>query len=136
MYKHAFCRERVFRDHTNPLKYYSEQGVRDRYHFWPHTILEICRVIDPYLQPSTARSQSLPTLLRVCIRLCFVSVRSFNKTIADMVPHVDPVTSHQIIDIFLIAMTCKDMNNSIFLLYLDIKYNNLILIYNVVQHNG
>ncbi len=114
MYKHGFRRESVFWDRTNTLEYYSERGVKDRYRFWPYTILEICRVIDPYLGPSTARSQSLPTLLRVCIGLCFVSVGSFNKTIVDMVtvPHVDPATSHRIIDLFLIAMTCKDMTKT------------------------
>ncbi len=104
MYKHSFRRQRIFRDRTNPLEFYDEQGVRKRYRLWPHTIYGLCELVEPYMGPKTCRSQALPTLLRVCIGLRFVAVGSFASTVADLEPKVDPATANRTIELFLNTM--------------------------------
>ena len=106
-------KERVFRERINPLDYYSEQGVRDRYRLWPHTINAISELLDPVIGPKTSRSNSLSTTMKVCNGLRFLAVGSYKKVVADLLPQIDPATAHRHIDQFLDALTSEEIVSSL-----------------------
>ncbi len=68
-YEQAYCRVRIFYDRTNPMEYFSESQIRERYRMWKPTIIGIAKLLDPIIGPKTDRNMALPTIIKVCIGL-------------------------------------------------------------------
>ncbi len=96
LYKHAFRKERIFRDRTNPLEYYSPSAVFNRYGFWLDTIYAMAEIFESAMGPLTELSHSLPTLLSVCGGLRYLRVGSFYLVMGDLRPEIDKATAHRV----------------------------------------
>lgn len=73
---------RVFRDRTNPLENLSRQEVRERYRFFPETIIYICGLLN--VERRTQRSKPLPVLLTVLVSLHFFATNCHHIVTADL----------------------------------------------------
>jgi len=67
---------RVFRDRLNPLELYTAEEIRDRYRFYPETIVFICGLVENDVQRTTNRSQPLCTMLAVMVSLHFLATNA------------------------------------------------------------
>ncbi|KAH3894461.1 hypothetical protein DPMN_018618 [Dreissena polymorpha] len=62
---------RVFRDRTNPLETLSPMEIRERYRFFPETILFLVNMLN--LERATERSCPLPPLISTLAALHFLA---------------------------------------------------------------
>jgi hypothetical protein len=60
---------RVFRDRANPLESLSREEIRDRYRFYPESVIYLCQLVN--LERDTKRSSPLPPLLTTLVALHF-----------------------------------------------------------------
>ena len=65
--------ERVFRDRSNPLEQLAREEVRDRYRFYPESILLLLQSVAAALETETNRSMPLPPLLSLLVTLHFLA---------------------------------------------------------------
>ena len=75
--------DRILYDHQNPLERYPPSQFRDRYRFWPDTVVYFCHILAPRLERPTERSNALPVILQVCTTLRFLACGSFLLTTGD-----------------------------------------------------
>lgn len=68
-------------DRTNPLEFYTEEQVRQRYRFRPQTILYIVDLVAPDLELRTLRA--LSPLYQVLVALRFFSCGTYQRVIGD-----------------------------------------------------
>lgn len=76
---------RIFRDRSNPMEGLSDEEVRKRYRFRPHTVHFICDLLSGWLQRPTGRSHSLPVLYVVLIAIQYMASGAFQLIIGDTV---------------------------------------------------
>ena len=62
---------RVFKDRENPLESLSPAEVRRKFHFYPHTVLQICALLNDRFKHSCKRSNPLTVLQQVCAALLY-----------------------------------------------------------------
>ncbi|XP_052807745.1 putative nuclease HARBI1 [Mya arenaria] len=75
---------RVFKDRANPLERLSRVEVRERYRFYPETIVMIVGVVFNELDAVTRRSLPLPPLLSVLVTLQFFATGAHHLLIAEI----------------------------------------------------
>ena len=76
--------ERVFRDRSNPLEQLAREEVRDRYRFYPESIMILLQTITVGLESATNRSMPLPPLLSLLVTLQFYASGSHFIVIGDI----------------------------------------------------
>ncbi|XP_053391145.1 uncharacterized protein LOC128553974 [Mercenaria mercenaria] len=103
---------RFFKDRSNPLEVLSRDEVRERYRFFPETIVYICGLLD--LARPTQRSQPLLTLLTTLVSLHYFATNCHHIVTADF---PDPVSAEQCLSLQTnYAGECKN-------LFLSLKTN-------------
>lgn len=65
----ALIRERVLRDHTNPLDIFSDSVLVERFRFDKQTLFEIIDELVPLLRLSSERNRALSPTLQMLITL-------------------------------------------------------------------
>ncbi|XP_053407668.1 putative nuclease HARBI1 isoform X1 [Mercenaria mercenaria] len=73
---------RFFKDRSNPLEVLSRDEVRERYRFFPETIVYICGLLD--LARPTQRSQPLTALLTTLVSLHYFATNCHHIVTADL----------------------------------------------------
>ncbi len=81
--RRALRRDRVFRDHFNPLEGRNDQDCRERWRFNRATIMEITRILSPYIEHPTRRSHALPPLLQTLCGLRFYASGAYYLVLGD-----------------------------------------------------
>jgi len=76
--------ERRILDRTNPLEVLTEEEVRDRYRFYPSTVLYIVGLVEEVLTTPTFRASPLPPLLCVMTTLYFFATGTHHIAVADV----------------------------------------------------
>ncbi len=79
----AMRRERVFRDHFNPLEGRQEVEIKARWRFFSPTVKKICDIVTPRIQHPTRRSHSLPPLLQTLCALRFYATGGYYMLVGD-----------------------------------------------------
>ena len=75
---------RLFRDRANPLEMLSRVEIRERYRFFPETIVMIVASLFPALDTPTGRSMPLPPLLSLLVTLQFFATGAHHLLIAEI----------------------------------------------------
>ena len=78
-----FRRQRVFRDHVNPLEYLSDEQLLGKYRFSRGGIPFLTDLLSDSLSRATHHSNSIPVLLQVLSSLHFMACGSFQQVVAD-----------------------------------------------------
>ena len=60
--------ERMYETRVNPLDH---NDIKQRFRFFPHRIIELCNLLEPYLSHPTKRNNSLSVSTQVCIALYY-----------------------------------------------------------------
>lgn len=89
--RRALRRERLYRDHSNPLEKYDDSEIKKLFRFERENIHNIVNQLNVSLRRATGRSCSLPPLLQVCIALRFYGTGSMQLSLAAWV-NVDQAT--------------------------------------------
>ncbi|XP_013404377.1 putative nuclease HARBI1, partial [Lingula anatina] len=97
LHRQAVRRERVFRDRENPLDYFNDDQLRERFRFRRHSILFILQFIINTIQPPTNRSHSIPALFQLLITLGFVAIGLFMFVVRDTIPRISKATVSRVI---------------------------------------
>ena len=87
----------VLPDRQNPLEHLSEGEVRDRFRFYPETIIYLTQTLRDDLERPTLRRSPLPVLLQVCIALRFLATGSYLLTIGDCVGSVSKASVSRVV---------------------------------------
>ena len=66
-------------DRENPSSGLGPDECREKYRFWPRTILDICQLVYNKLEHETNCSNSLPVLNQVCIVLLWYANGEYPK---------------------------------------------------------
>ena len=69
--------ERLFLDHLNPLEVFRPEQVRRKFCFCPNQIHDILDMICDEIKPETARSDAVPTIIKLCSALQFYASCSY-----------------------------------------------------------
>ena len=64
-------RQRLFKDRQNPLECLAPAEVRQKFRFFPHTIMQICELLNDKLKHGCKRSNPLTVLQQVCVALLY-----------------------------------------------------------------
>ena len=80
----AMRRERVFRDHLNPLERYDDHDFLYLYRLPKVVILEIVDDIGAQLERTTRRSGVVPAVLQVCVTLQFLACANIQRSAGDI----------------------------------------------------
>ena len=62
-------RERLFTPREDPFFRLTPKEIKDKYRFYPHTIMDICRLVQKELERPTKRSNPLTVQQVVCVSL-------------------------------------------------------------------
>ena len=62
--------ERMYQTRVNPQdSLLNPDDIKQRFRFFPHRIIELCYLLEPYLRHPTKRNNSLSVLSQVCTAL-------------------------------------------------------------------
>ena len=75
--------ERVYRDHSNPFEYYSDDEFRKRFRFTKEGTMFILNLISEELEHGTNRGHGLPPMLQLLVTLRYYATGSFQMTVGD-----------------------------------------------------
>ena len=78
----SLARERVFRDRSDPLEFYDDLELMQRYHFSRSAILGVTEIIVEHLN-STVRSHAAHPHTQVCVALQFFASGTFQIICGD-----------------------------------------------------
>ncbi|XP_062600928.1 putative nuclease HARBI1 [Saccostrea cucullata] len=92
-------RQRVFRDRTNPLEYYSDIELIQRYRFPRATIVEFVNMVQNRLERPTNRSNPLPVPSMVLSTLRVLPKGDFQSEAADIHGISQPSFSRTFMDV-------------------------------------
>ena len=81
----AVPRPRIYRDRENPLDFYPDHEIYQRFRFDRAGILFITDLLAEDIEPPTNRSHVVPALLQVFIILRFYACGSFQQVVADTI---------------------------------------------------
>lgn len=95
VYRRALRRERVFRDHTNPLEVFDEEEIVAKFRFDRRNILKLTEEISEVIQHPKRRG-SLPPLLQVCLSLRFFATGSIQDVCGELIKVSQPTASRTI----------------------------------------
>ena len=76
--------ERVYRDHSNPFEYYSDDEFRKRFRFTKEGTMFILNLISEELEHGTNRGHGLPPMLQLLVTLRYYATGSFQMTVGDL----------------------------------------------------
>ena len=77
----ALQRERVFRDRSNPLDTHDDKAMHKYYRFTRRGIMHVLDLLEPHLQPATARSHSIDGRLQVFVCLNYYATSDFYSSV-------------------------------------------------------
>ena len=64
--------ERMYQSRVNPLdSLLNPNDIKQRFRFFPHRIIELCDLLEPYFRHPTKRNNSLSVLSQVCTVLYY-----------------------------------------------------------------
>ena len=89
-------RERVFRDHKNPIDIFGDVELYERFRFRRNDILGIVDEIQDDIKYPATRQGSLPAVLQLLITLRFYATGCFQNTVGEMIGIIQPTASRTI----------------------------------------
>lgn len=102
--------ERLFKREIpdeNILRYYSDSELRARYRFGRQTIVNIVRLVEDKIRPSTNRSFPISATNQVLITLRFLATGSFLQVTGDTIAGADKSTVSRIVRRVTLAISRK-----------------------------
>uniref|UniRef100_A0A914X5H1 Putative nuclease HARBI1 n=1 Tax=Plectus sambesii TaxID=2011161 RepID=A0A914X5H1_9BILA len=92
-FRRAFRRERVLRNHSNPLEMYDDLNLYQRFRFDRQGIVDLAAMLAPALNSRTTKGRPIPPVAQVLIALRFSASGSFQAVAGDSVQVSQPTVS-------------------------------------------